>query len=117
MSAHQHHFLSAYIPKTAGVDDCLVVRYSKVLSRDHVRQDVAPAATQIYVHAHSSLRDDAQEWAAALTALMDASRPTAAAFLAGFVAKARAPPAPVPLSQHQCCSSPVCHCPVCYCSV
>jgi hypothetical protein len=41
------------------------------------------------VHAHSSLRDDAQEWAAALAALMDASRPTAAAFLAGFVAKAR----------------------------
>ena len=66
-----------------------MVRFLKVLSRDHVRQDVAPAATQIYVHAHSSLRDDAQEWAAALTALMDASRPTAAAFLAGFVAKAR----------------------------
>jgi hypothetical protein len=53
------------------------------------QQLMPPTAPQIYVHAHSSLRDDAQEWAAALTALMDASRPTAAAFLAGFVAKAR----------------------------
>lgn len=48
-----------------------------------------PAAPQIYVHAHSGLRDDMHEWAAALTALMDASRPTAAAFLAGFVTKVR----------------------------
>lgn len=42
---------------------------------------------QIYVHAHPGLRDDMQEWAAALAALMDASRPTAAAFIADFVAK------------------------------
>lgn len=42
---------------------------------------------QIYVHAHLGLRDDMQEWAVALAALMDASRPTAAAFIADFVDK------------------------------
>jgi len=42
---------------------------------------------QVYLHAHGGLQDDMQDWAAALTALMDASPATACVFIHDLAAK------------------------------